>query len=339
MISIDSTGRNGFPGESSSPMFSADSRQVFFFSRDTASFSNVLYRHDLASTNRNEIVCAGCANPSASADGRFVAYAFRTPFGGGRDVYLRDMRDRITVLVTTNVLFGFPPGADREATSPQVSYDGRYVVFASRARNLVRNATNDVSNIFVYDRVQRVTVPISTSTPGGGVANNMSTLPVLAPDGRTIVFASFATDLAPGDFNNARDIYVLRLGGADTDEDRLDDDWEVTYFGNLEHDGANDSDGDGWTDWQEFEVGTDPINSGSILRVLTVGLAGGTTRTIYWSSVPGRTYRVQVKFTMNDPEWQYLPGRVTATDTTASLADYGSVIHGPPRFYRVELEP
>jgi hypothetical protein len=149
--------------------------------------------------------------------------------------------------------------------------------------------------------------------------------------GRTVVFASFATDLAAGDFNNARDLYVLRLGGPDTDEDRLDDDWEVTYFGNLDHDGSRDSDGDGWSDWQEFNTGTDPTNSGSIFRVLAVGIVGGISRTIYWSSVPGRTYRVQVKFNLADPEWMYLPGRVTATDTTASFADHGSTLLSPPR--------
>jgi Tol biopolymer transport system component len=339
LISTDSNGLNGMAGECSNPLFSADSRCLFFFSRDTLSPSNILYRQVLTGTNRNEIVCAGCSNPSASADGRFVAYEFRL-LGGIRDVYLRDMRDRTTTLVSTNAssLFTFPPGGDRNSSSPQISYDGRYVVFASQARNLVTDDTNNFSDIFVHDRLQRATFAISTSGPGGRTANSLSTLPVLAPDGRTIVFASFATDLAPGDFNNARDVYVLRLGGPDTDEDRLDDDWEVTYFGNLDRDGKSDSDGDGWTDWQEFNTGTDPTNSGSIFRVLTVDMVGGITRTVYWSSVPGRTYRVQVKFALDDPEWQYLPGSVTATDTTASFADHGSTRLGPPRFYRVELE-
>jgi Tol biopolymer transport system component len=337
--STDSTGRNGLPGECSNPMFSADSRCLFFFSKDTLSPSNILFRQVLADTNRNEIVCAGCSNPSASADGRFVAFEFR-PVGGVRDVYVRDMRDRTTALVTTNVslLFAFPPGGDRNSYSPQISYDGRYIVFASQARNLVPDDTNNFSDVFVYDRIQRATITISVNRVSGSTANSLSTLPVMAPDGRTIVFASFAADLAPGDFNNARDVYVLRLGGPDTDEDRLDDDWEVTYFGNLDHDGTSDSDGDGWTDWQEFNTGTDPTNSGSIFRVLTVDMVGGITRTVYWSSVPGRTYRVQVKFDLNDSEWQYLPGRVTATGTTASFADHGSTLLGPPRFYRVELE-
>lgn len=340
LISTDSTGRFGLAGECSNPMFSSDSRYVFFSSRDTVSPSNILYRHSLSlsATNQNEIVCAGCANPSTSADGRFVAFDSR-PLSSNRDIYVRDMRDRTTTLITTNISpFSYPPSGDRSSYSSQISHDGRYVVFASQARNLVANDTNNLTDIFVHDRIQRATMAISTSTFENTTANSLSSSPVLAPDGRTIAFVSFATDLAPGDFNNARDIYVLHLGGPDTDEDQMDDDWEVTYFGNLDHDGAADSDSDGSTDLQEFNLGTDPTDRGSIFKVLTVSLVGGITRTIYWVSTPGRSYRVQLKFDLKDAEWQYLPGRVTATGTTASYADHGSTLLSPPRFYRVELE-
>ena len=36
---------------------------------------------------------------------------------------------------------------------------------------------------------------------------------MLAADGRTVVFQSFASDLVPGDYNYRRDVFVLRLGG------------------------------------------------------------------------------------------------------------------------------
>lgn len=38
----------------------------------------------------------------------------------------------------------------------------------------------------------------------------------------------------------------------------MDDDWERQKFGNLDKDGTEDTDGDGRTDLQEFEDGTDP---------------------------------------------------------------------------------
>lgn len=46
---------------------------------------------------------------------------------------------------------------------------------------------------------------------------------------------------------------------ADLDEDGLPDTWERKYFGSTAMtDGTGDYDGDGWTDLEEFENGTDP---------------------------------------------------------------------------------
>lgn len=45
----------------------------------------------------------------------------------------------------------------------------------------------------------------------------------------------------------------------DTDCDGMDDDWERTYFGNLDRDGGGDSDGDGISDLNEYRNGTDPL--------------------------------------------------------------------------------
>ena len=54
------------------------------------------------------------------------------------------------------------------------------------------------------------------------------------------------------------------------DGDGLDDDWEVAYFNDLSRDGAGDFDGDGANDADEFRAGTDPTNTGSVLRVISI---------------------------------------------------------------------
>jgi hypothetical protein len=46
----------------------------------------------------------------------------------------------------------------------------------------------------------------------------------------------------------------------DSDKDSLPDCWEKKYFGNLNQDGSGDFDGDGLTNLQEFNKGTDPTN-------------------------------------------------------------------------------
>src|SRR5207245_10734441 len=117
---------------------------------------------------------------------------------------------------------------------------------------------------------------------------------VLGPDGRTRVSQIFASDLVAVDFNDRRDVFVLKLGGIDADHDGMDDDWEMAYFGTLARDGTGDFDGDGMTDLQEFLAGTDPTNGGSVLRVMTLTSVRGVGTAILWSAVEGRAYRVQL---------------------------------------------
>ena len=58
--------------------------------------------------------------------------------------------------------------------------------------------------------------------------------------------------------------YDFRIHGepvtVDSDDDGMDDCWEINYFGNgnLNRDGAGDWDGDGLSDKEEFDNGTDP---------------------------------------------------------------------------------
>ena len=51
---------------------------------------------------------------------------------------------------------------------------------------------------------------------------------------------------------------ALGVVDADTDADNMNDDWERTNFGNLDHDGTADTDGDGLTDFEEYTNNTDP---------------------------------------------------------------------------------
>jgi hypothetical protein len=49
----------------------------------------------------------------------------------------------------------------------------------------------------------------------------------------------------------------------DLDGDGMWDSWELTHFGNLNQTGTGDYDGDGMTNLQEFQSGTDPSNQDS----------------------------------------------------------------------------
>ena len=321
-----------FSGDASDVAISASGRTVVYslFQNINGSVTTFVCAYDLL-TRTNAIVCTNCKQPTSSGDGRWVAFVSTT----SRQVMLKDLQTGVTIRLSTSI--GAAAGDGNGASSsPLLTYDGRYVVFASRASDLVNNDTNAVQDIFVRDLLAGTTLLVTMNQAGTASANATSSKPILGADGRTVLFQSFASDLVDRDFNANRDIFALRLGAGDADGDGLDDDWEMTYFGTLARDGTSDFDDDGLTDAQEYRAGTDPASGASVLRVLTLTLPGGAGTTVLWSAVPGKTYRVQSKDSADAAAWSEFPGLVTAPGSTASYVDTTGSPSGH-RFYRVAL--
>jgi len=67
----------------------------------------------------------------------------------------------------------------------------------------------------------------------------------------------------------------------DTDNDRLPDDWEMVYFGNLNATGDQDADTDGASNLNEFCFGSNPTNALSRPNVrISYTLSGGLRRPV-----------------------------------------------------------
>ena len=311
--------------------FSGDSSFVAFnFVDQTPSLErNKVFVYDLL-LQTGAVACVACRNPSLSGDGRYVVVETRnnTP----SDIILYDRQSGVTNLISAIAVYAYIG----PSYSPLISRDGRFVLFVSRALSIDAADTNRLPNLYVRDRVRATTMALRIGLDSG-LGNGPSYTPVMSADGRTVAFASFASDLVSGDFNDRRDVFTVRLGHPDTDGDRLDDDWEVAFFNDLSRDGSGDFDQDGQSDRAEFLAGTDPTNTGSVLRALTVRPLSGTAVTVYWNAVPGRTYQVQYKDNVA-AEWTTISGQVTATSTTASTLDIGAPLPAQ-RFYRVVLAP
>ena len=87
-----------------------------------------------------------------------------------------------------------PDGPANGASNfPKISGDGRYVVFQSIASNLVDGDTNGLSDIYLFDRTDSVMVLVSVALDG--TADGGSITPNISYDGRSVAYASRATNL------------------------------------------------------------------------------------------------------------------------------------------------
>jgi len=158
----------------------------------------------------------GGSRPSLSADGRFVAFVgsdWLLPDGAANDsysVFVKDRRTGILERVSVGLGGGAANAAPEADFTPQISADGGYVTFISRATNLVASPLNPTASVFVRDRLQGSTTLASVST-GGLPGNGACWDATLSSNGRFVVFSSGASNLTPGDGNNAVDIFLRDL--------------------------------------------------------------------------------------------------------------------------------
>jgi len=93
------------------------------------------------------------------------------------------------------------------ARDSAISADGRWVAFSGDASTLVPGDTNNARDVFVRDLAAGTTTRVSVDS-SGGQSNGDSLAGCLSADGRFVAFRSFASNLVPGDTNNAQDVFV-----------------------------------------------------------------------------------------------------------------------------------
>jgi Tol biopolymer transport system component len=185
-------------------------RDVFIRDRklDKTRLVNVSSAGEQANNDFSEIYSNGSP---ISADGRFVVFsAFAanlvpSDLNSNTDVFIRDRQNHTTRRISVN-------SAEEEAQNgdsvdPAISPDGRFVVFASLADNLVPNDSNGSVDVFIRDRKKGVTKRVSVNSSeqeshaGGSEAS-------VSANGRYVLFGSTSDNLAPGPVDGHEDAYV-----------------------------------------------------------------------------------------------------------------------------------
>ncbi len=229
-MELVSVGNQGELGDEASaePSISGDGRYVAFTSRAGNWFSGNLNKYPHVYV-RDRLLdqtilvshapsggygpIGGGGTPSISADGNKVAFLYLGPdifpplFGhywAGLEVFVRNLTT--DELVPVSMTF-FGKISFNDSRSPKLSGDGRYVAWESYSPNLVPHPGDLNQDIFWRDLETGVTVLVSRGL-NGAKPNGWSIHPSISHDGKTVAFASQASNLVPGDSGLIVDIFV-----------------------------------------------------------------------------------------------------------------------------------
>ncbi|MFN8386781.1 MAG: hypothetical protein U0X92_10220 [Anaerolineales bacterium] len=210
-VSVDSSGAQANEG-SGGAAISNDGRYVAFISdasnlvaNDTNGVTDVFLRdRQLGTTTRISVSTSGeSANAfsdyplSISSDGRFVAFnsdasnLVPNDTNNSTDIFVHDNQTGSTERVS---VASDGTQADSTSFAPSISANGQFVVFTSRAANLVSGDTNNALDVFVRDRQAGTTTRVSVNSTGVE-ANRGAVDGSISGDGRFVAFSSSSTNL------------------------------------------------------------------------------------------------------------------------------------------------
>ncbi len=193
------------------PVMSADGSRVAFFNVSSTGINAVVVM-DWA---RNQLLFAKRFNqqiPSnlgLSADGGFAVWVSSGLLPGSpNQVWRANVEGNQIELLSVA-----PDGASEgngNSKYAAISADGRYVAFASLASNLVADDTNCAKDVFLRDTQTGQTLLLSRTVAGEAGAG-WSLQPFFSANGNCLFFLSHAPDLAPGDYNQAVDLFKVEI--------------------------------------------------------------------------------------------------------------------------------
>ncbi len=272
--------------------------------------------------------------PSISGDGQRFAYA--TSRLGTYTWQLNCFDVTKQTNLATIPLGGTPPRAIR------LNHDGSKVAYEML---LSDSSLTGRTQVYVWDAATGSNILVSVNM-NGQPAQGRSTLVDITPDGNRIVFNSDAEDLVATDHNGWTDVYVRDLAVNQTR--LLSENRRHTGSGNglsvataLSGDGnsvvfysaasdliANDLNG-------AVDIFVRPIIDASEFQITGLVRQPDASLRLTWAAVPGRTYRLQFKDTLDDVIWNDLAGDIVSSDASAQ-ADVASA-YQDSRYFRVVL--
>jgi hypothetical protein len=373
LVSVSTNGVDSGNSASYTPTLSADARFVLFLStaRNLASAtakanSENLYLRDRQSGKTYALTTQGAAGATISASGQFVL-VLNSMLAQGPALRLWDTQATTWVYSNSTsgiIAAGLSPdgsqvlygtrnglyGVDWKANTNQListlqpsssdlrfSADSRYLVYAAKGVTQPNSP-----QIFIYDFRTGTNQLVSRNWQSGAAADGPADDPDISVDGRFIAYRSSADDLVPGGINGSFGIFLY---------DRLEGSTRLVSV-NQSGTGTGNNlslnpffSGDGqavfFESWAsdlvtgDFNANADifmfKIDSGNSFYVRAVNQGG--IPWIYWTALPGKSYKVQFKNELNSGNWQDASEVPVIGGAQASWKDTLPIAGN--RFYRV----
>ena len=183
-------------------------RDVFLFDRPTGSISLLSVPFDGAQSDGSS------HSAQISADGQSVVFVseasnlVRTDDNGSSDIFVHSVKSGLTELI--GIQDPAEPSRLKQESNdePDISGDGRFIVFSSFIRPMSEPTEKGVANIFLYDRDTGISQLVSKGLDETA-ADRQSGSPSISDDGRWVVFSSNASNLVENDQNQRSDIFLF----------------------------------------------------------------------------------------------------------------------------------
>ena len=136
--------------------------------------------------------------------------------------------------------------------------------------------------------------------------------------------------------NSCTNVVIISMGTSDADGDQIPDVWESAngLDPNNPNDATLDPDLDGLTNLQEYQAGTNPRDSRSVLRLVASRYtAAGSNLVLVFSAAANRNYSIHYTDQLNPPAWNYLTNISAVPDAREIRLPMATP--GSRRFYRV----